>query len=977
MFRYLIETVRKHLLVKLCLALAAAVGLSFGVDLVYRAMMLRSASDAALEIEARRMSRDLSAVIARPMLDNNQEAVGSAMRLLGAGKGLLAALVVDAEGRDVAVAGTRRFDPGEAVVASRGVDYVDGQGKKIPVGAVVVALSRQGDEPTLGEEGNAAYVRPAIQAIIVLVSALLVVRRVGRPLRDIAQALDKLAHDDTDIRLPGIDRPDEIGRLSMAVQSLRDAIRRRQEAEDEAQTSLAEKSAMLDDAPVGILSERDGIIVACNHRLEQIFGYRPGELLGSHRSALHVCEAAYGQVEGAAEQVQQRGERYSREVELRRKDGAIFWGALTRGDTPQSNIWVYADITQAKKLAAEALAHRLRLEKLVAERSRQLEEAGAIAERTGVAGDGFGDGVFRLENASFDLDGVIRGVAVVFSMQAEEKGLELVVDIDPGLPPLLVGDPLRLGQVLTNLVGNAVKCSEHGEVLLSIRETGRRFDKVQLQFGVRYPGFGMSAGQPSSSLRAADQGGTTSPWRRHGGGLGLAISKRLVEFMGGHLRLESGLGQGGVSQFTVEFEIADTADEKALPDADQLRALAGRRVMVIDDNRSSRLVTGGLLAKLGFVPALFESGRAALTSLVSSGGRSYLFICVDRDMPDLDGLEVAHRLHAHYGRGCPPLLLLAAFSHAVELQGAAHGFAAVVAKPLSLPRLFAQVASMLGVSAGGKTVEPAGPERNLQARLKGKHILLVHGDGLNQEILADFLCEAEMQVRIASDGIEALQAVREKTPACVVMDCQLPIMSAYEATVRLRALGYENLPIIGLAEAPLAEMENYTAAGLNDLVAKPVIRQRLLDTLAKWMAPQPLKFPPSTPASSVGKLLPVGDGEGLPPLPPELDVEAGLRHLRGKTALFLKALRMFRDSCGHEFQVEFRAAVAAGDWQTSERLAHRLKGTAATIGANQVSAAAARLEAAIRSSRYAEAQALLAELTERLRIVIDGLAHIG
>jgi two-component system sensor histidine kinase/response regulator len=589
-------------------------------------------------------------------------------------------------------------------------------------------------------------------------------------------------------------------------------------------------------------------------------------------------------------------------------------------------------------------------------------------------------GKMALESIPFDLDSVVGSVGTLLSSRAEEKGLELVADIDANLVTVLHGDPLRLSQVLTNLVGNAIKFSKHGDIVITVRRASASKGTVKLLFAVRDHGIGLSRDQQAQLFQAFTQA-DVSTTRSHGGtGLGLAISKRLVEMMGGEIWVDSEPGQGSTFSFTASFGIADdgsTAQAQAYVDC--LRDFAGRRVMAIDDNPTSRGVVGALLAKLGFVPSLYATGQAALDELAAR--RDYLFVCTDLMMPDMGGLELARRLRREYGAASPPLLLLTAFSHASELHEAGDEFAAVISKPINLQQLFMHIAGVLGVAGIATRIEPSTADWNLALRLKGKRVLLVEDTEINQEVMTDFLREAEMRVRLAVNGLEALQAVLEERPDCILMDCQMPVMDGYEATRRLRAQGYDDLPIIALtANALTTDRTNCLAAGMNDFVTKPVSFSKLLCVLAKWMLPpEPAaaeRIAGETAAAPEAPQKAATDGIDLALLPPGLDAETVLRRFNGKTSTFIKALRMFRDSRGHQFQLAFRTAIANEDWATSERLAHSLKGTAGMIGANGVSAAAAALEAAIRAGEYGVVQPLHAQLTDQLNAIVDGLARI-
>lgn len=259
-------------------------------------------------------------------------------------------------------------------------------------------------------------------------------------------------------------------------------------------------------------------------------------------------------------------------------------------------------------------------------------------------------------------------------------------------------------------------------------------------------------------------------------------------------------------------------------------------------------------------------------------------------------------------------------------------------------------------------------------------MLLIAPEERSREILADFLDEYGMRVRSVGDSLEVLQSVREEMPDCVLVECRQPALDASRIVSRLRELGYARLPIIGLADTldGSIDREAWRAAGMSEVVERSLALSGLPATLARWMPPS---SPMQAPDGPAGGRDPAGTAQsgrdGLPPLPPGLDVESGLKRLRGQKALFLKALRIFRDSRGHQFQLEFRAAIVSEDWRTSERLARSLMKTAAHIGANDLSEAAARLEIAIRTGNYEGVPLLLAEVNRKLRVIVEGLSHIG
>lgn len=1028
MLQNLLGPARCRVLVTIGTSLILAGSLAIAAYTTYRYHVLQQDLLGALDGRGRRMTALFAQSFARPLYEHNRDALRRALLAASQDPDVAGVAVLDVAGDTLGSTGDTSFPPAKTIVYSRGINYQEDSGPSAPVGALVLGLSRQDMERQLRERLIDLCLSNALLTAVFLIVAAIWIVRLRRPGTELVAALGKLAANDTAIHLSGLHRDDEIGNLARLLWACRDTLLQHRKHEEELQPLVAERHVLLNGTPVGVLTERAGIIVACNRRLEEIFGYGPGELLGRHHRVLFAHDSAFVHATALSPA---SNEAEFHEVELLRRNGDAFGGAIAaaRGGTNdgQHGIWIYLDSGRRKdesesrkrvasisadepKRAAPAIGPTVRpasllkaefLPNMSHELRTPLKVISAMAEASlhttldaqqrgylnrirvaasslqGVINDildysRIEAGKLSLDHLPFDLDDTVSGIAALLSAKAEEKGMELVLGIDPSLPATLIGDPLRLGQIISNLVGNAIKFSRHGDIVVSVREKSRANGHIELHFSVTDQGPGLTSDQQVRLSGAVTQGAGVTPLRTADKGLGLAICRHLVEIMGGSIWLESVVGQGCIFHFTARFEIdGQGIDNKAIHYAQRLKAFAGCRVVVIDDNAASREIAGTLFAKLGFVPELFDSGRAMLARLAGTSPSDYLFCCIDWIMPDLDGAQVARLLRAHYGRACPPLLLLTAFSHFGDLRGSGRDFAAVVSKPFNLEQIFNHVASLLHVMTADNPAERYCAEWNLAARLKGKRILLVEGTELNQEILTDFLHEADMTVHVAGNGLEALQAVREELPDCILMDCRMPVMDGFEATARLRALGFARLPIIGLAaNGGSRERETGLAAGMNDVINKPVKFSALLALLVKWTEPPEV-------GESIPDPTPPYDDEILPPLPAGLDVESGLRHLRGKRGLFLKALRMFRDSRGHQFQLEFRAAVAAEDWQTSERLAHSLKATAATIGANEVSAVAARLEAAIRGANFAEVQPLLAEVTDKLRAIVDGLSHIG
>lgn len=750
-----------------------------------------------------------------------------------------------------------------------------------------------------------------------------------RDLRAIKEALNKLAQGDPAVGLAACRRGDAIGRIARLLRDISDVVQKGRQAEEHLRTQLTVKEAMLDSIPFAVLAERNGVILACNGRMEALFGYLPGELQGLHSRVLFGGDYAFSAAVGGLD-AKHPGCPSVYESVMYRKNGETFTAIMAAHDLPAA-----ASDNACRTWLCE------------------------VSGRTEPAGLKSGLGMAGKEATAFDLEGALIGVASALSSRAVEKGLELVLDISAELPTQVLGDPFALGQVINHLAHNAIRYSSHGEIVVSADVAHRQGRSLQLRFNVCDQGIGLAADEV-----ARLNGYFTKPGAVPSVGTGLGIAKQLVDSMGGRLGVASQPGRGSNFHFAIDLSCVGNPEARTLAYARRLSDFAGQPVMVIDDNPSCRRVAGSMLKGLGFRPELFESGRAALAWLAGHEAPRYLFVCADWLMPELDGLEFGRCLRACYGPACPPLLLMAPFGSTAELIDAGGEFAGVVAKPLSLGQLFARIATLLDVAGPSAVEVPAAAERQESSLLRNKRILVVGVPELERDALTDFLRQCGMHVQGAANGLEALQAVREQPPDCVLMECDMPLLDGYEVTKRLRALGYSNLPVIAMTGHGRAiDGAICLAAGMSGMLSRPLDLSALVATLCNCMAPT---------AALQGR-----DGEVLPPLPPGLDVECGLKRLRGKTSLFLKALRMFRDSRGRQFQITLKAAVTSRDWKTSERLAHNLKDTAATIGANEVSAAAARLEAAIRLGAYGEAQLLLAMVTDKLQVIVKGLAHIG
>jgi signal transduction histidine kinase/CheY-like chemotaxis protein/ligand-binding sensor domain-containing protein len=570
-------------------------------------------------------------------------------------------------------------------------------------------------------------------------------------------------------------------------------------------------------------------------------------------------------------------------------------------------------------------------------------------------------GRLEIEDIPFQLGDVLDQLATLVGMRAEEKGLELLFALPPGLPTALVGDPSRLGQVLLNLSNNAVKFTDRGEVAVAVAVSAREDRRVTLRFEVRDTGIGLSPEARARLFQPFTQADASTSRRYGGSGLGLAICRHLVERMGGEIGVDSEPGRGSCFHFSVPFGLQPDAAP-----APQDAQLQGMRVLVVDDHPAARELLRTLATAFGLQAETAADGAAALQAVVQADAldRPFRLLLLDWHMPVLDGIGCLERLGDAAGRHAPPtVLMVTAFGREeAERQLAARGLrvAALLPKPVTPSALLDACANALGRPR-------AGPSRNeqrqelLQARqsgLAGAHILVVEDNPINQELARDLLNRAGIVVNIAGDGQEALAILGRERFDAVLMDCQMPVMDGYQATRALRQRpDLQDLPVIAMtANAMAGDRQKVLQAGMNDHLAKPIRVDELFATLARWVHPAP----PDPEAS-----------------PPPVDIRAGVAALMGDEALYRRLLAMFRER-ESDFVARFRAACGQGDRDAPTRCAHDLKSVAGSLGMPALQRAAAALEEACSPDVEAAAlEPLLQDVRRQLTPVLACLHEQG
>ncbi len=585
-------------------------------------------------------------------------------------------------------------------------------------------------------------------------------------------------------------------------------------------------------------------------------------------------------------------------------------------------------------------------------------------------------GKLDIEKSPFDLNRILSDVGNLLSGKAERKSIEIAFDVDDSSNRIFVGDSLRLEQVLINLIGNAIKFSERGTIVVRVRCDEISMDSARLDFDVIDEGIGISEEQQARLFSAFTQADTTTTRRFGGTGLGLAICKRLVELMGGSIRVQSIPGKGSTFSFSILLGVDHGQESNFKALKKKLALFASRPVLVIDDNPMYRQAIVTQLQQIGLTCESCASGDEAITTILRSAHPDYLAILVDLHMSGRNGLETIREMRKTWpGTSIPPIFLVSNYSLDTDLEADSHMFDGILTKPTTANQLFSEIAPFLGIRTD-QEFSPRSSAAIDPARLNGCDILLVDDVPLNQEVVRDMLIDAGIQVRVANNGYEALDAIALKRPDCVLMDCQMPVMDGYEATRRIRAdVQYRNLPIIALtANALASEKEKCRAAGMDGYIVKPVKSADLLAVLAKHTPARPdyheeLTAPPQLPPSGP-------DEATITPDLPGIDFEAGLRYANGRPANYRKILHLFQETHGRQFVPNFRKAMNIENWEEATRHAHSFKGAARTIGAERLGQLGEELENACHARQPEKATRTLDILTLELQIVCAGLAAL-
>ena len=581
-------------------------------------------------------------------------------------------------------------------------------------------------------------------------------------------------------------------------------------------------------------------------------------------------------------------------------------------------------------------------------------------------------GHMELEAIDFDLVAVVEDVLAMFAQPAESKGLEIAAQFTPPDVPLqLRGDALRLRQIIANLLSNAIKFTDAGEVVVRVALLKQDERDVGIRLSVEDTGIGIAPEAHAKIFEHFTQADTSTTRRFGGTGLGLAICQRLLSLMGGSIRVESVPGKG--SQFIIELCLPRASARVARPTT---QALEGVRVLVVDDNRVNREILQQQLEGWHMRVVCAASGEEALHLMADVSAGAVQLAILDMQMPQMDGLQLARAIHQRPESATVPIVILTSTHAAVqELARQQAGVMRCINKPIRRTDLLGVVSDALSVApnAFAPRTPALAPDG---AAAVGGAVLLVEDNSINQQVAKAMLIKLGCRVTLASNGVEAVEAVRKGTFDLVFMDCQMPMMDGYEATAAIRQLPDgcgATIPIVALtANAISGDQQKCRDAGMNDFLAKPCTMASFKAALQRWVPAAAKTLLPSAPMQPMQT---AAQRCSRPAVAPSIH-ETTLQVLRtadgsGEKHAVHTMLRGFLDTAPAQLE-QIESAAREGDVKTMERVAQMLKSSSAEIGAQILSDQYQELEALARAGKLAKVGALLERLRrEQQRVAAD------
>jgi PAS domain S-box-containing protein len=591
-------------------------------------------------------------------------------------------------------------------------------------------------------------------------------------------------------------------------------------------------------------------------------------------------------------------------------------------------------------------------------------------------------GKLTIENTEFYLEKVLQGVSDVLLTKIHEKRLEFHFDIADDVPKWLLGDPVRLSQILTNLTSNAVKFTERGHIIISIRVLEKSEEFVNIEFSVKDSGIGLTEEEIEKLFIPFNQADTSTSRKFGGTGLGLTIVKKLVLMMGGDIHIESQSGIG--SNFI--FNIALKPLQKKEPVQTPKPHIKGTRILVIDDSPFMRDILLAMLRSLDFeatVTSRYADGLLKLNTAMQE--HPYDLVIIDNKLPDAIGAEVCSEIKNINPEKETKTILISGFAEEIILRDIKVAeFDGFLHKPITRSSLLNMIQHVLSVQEAKETIasklyQPINSETEDQISIQGGRVLLVEDNKINQQIACEFLRNSGLIVSVVENGQEALDALKHDEYDTVLMDIQMPVMDGYRATREIRALPqFNDLPIIAMtANANMEDREKALACGMNEHIPKPVDRIELIKTLTRFISAKPILQPSQNTSIRVSDFLSANVVEhSLSPIR-GLDLEEGLRRVGYNEELYKSLLTQFIANKS-EFMEKIESAIQEKEMEIAAKLLHSLKGVTGNIGAKDLTAKIIQIEEKLRDNKLdSEFYSILDSAKQSMETLTAGIVLLG
>ncbi len=574
----------------------------------------------------------------------------------------------------------------------------------------------------------------------------------------------------------------------------------------------------------------------------------------------------------------------------------------------------------------------------------------------------------EIENVNCTIYSIFEYLSNILGLQAFEKKLELLFSISSDVPNQIISDPLRIGQILINLVNNAIKFTEQGQIIVSlVLAEQQQLGNITLAFAIEDTGIGLSEEQQNKLFQSFSQADSSTTRKYGGTGLGLSISKNLIELMGGEIHLHSKQGHGSTFSFTIECKIAPVSKMSLLPK--QAADFAHCNILIVDDNLIALDILKAILLSFNCNVSSANSGQAAI-DILNNDSVKFDLIMVDSNMPELDGIQTCQLIKDKFSYTNSQFILITPNSRDdIQLEKQQHNIRAVIAKPV-----FAENVLKAMQALKNKNLKTASIDQNSETQLPqdnqslhGCKILLVDNNLLNQKLVVSLLAKVQIEVQCANNGQEAVDLVKQQKFACILMKLQMLIMDGYMATKIIRET-HPHLPIIAMTENVSANSKAYAFdMGMNDCISNNGNSQQMLATISKWV----LQSSQTNIDIFPGQILATAPTNTLPNFK-NIDVNIGILIANNDAGLYLKLLYEFIKE-QLKFQQTFKNAWKTAQHEVAIGIVHTLQKSAANIGAETLHTIAKKLEKSYENSDNHRINELFLETTERLNNVLTEL----